>query len=335
MKLSQVKGNTWVIEANQLIPLYKLGDGRCVLLDTGLFEEREELEETLLSNCLTPAGVLCSHAHVDHCANNGYFQEKYGTKVALTFPEAGMCSSLLTLKCYFLTLSPGTVERESSCMLHTPDVIIPPADGPFSFCGSDFRIVHTPGHSSGHVCTVTPDNVCYTADALLSQELLGAKLPYNLSQEMAIHSREKLRGLDCGAYIMAHRGVCSGGEIGALIDGNQDLIRRRDEYVEEAKKEAERIRRQAEVDAKTIVGESEIARVARDKAREMVTQANDRSKAIINVANEYTDDALRRTEEAIQQALEEVRESRARFRAVSREKLQAQQARPEEQTGGK
>ena len=89
------------------------------------------------------------------------------------------------------------------------------------------------------------------------------------------------------------------------------------------------------MDAKTIVGESEIARVARDKAREMVTQANDRSKAIINVANEYTDDALRRTEEAIQQALEEVRESRARFRAVSREKLQAQQARPEEQTGGK
>ena len=115
----------------------------------------------------------------------------------------------------------------------------------------------------------------------------------------------------------------------------QDLIRRRDEYVEEAKKEAERIRRQAEVDAKTIVGESEIARVARDKAREMVTQANDRSKAIINVANEYTDDALRRTEEAIQQALEEVRESRSRFRAVSREKLQSQQARVEEQTGGK
>ena len=97
----------------------------------------------------------------------------------------------------------------------------------------------------------------------------------------------------------------------------------------------ERIRRQAELDAKTIVGESEIARVARDKAREMVTQANDRSKAIINVANEYTDDALRRTEEAIQQALEEVRDSRARFRAVSREKLQSQQAQAEEQSRGK
>ena len=231
MNLTHIKGNTWVIEANQLIPLYKLGDGRCVLLDTGLFEEREELEETLLSNGLTPAGVLCSHAHVDHCANNGYFQEKYGTKVALTFPEAGMCSSLLTLKCYFLTLSPGTVERESSCMLHEPDYFIPPNDGPFTLGGVKFQVVQTPGHSAGHICTITPDNVCYTADALLSRELLEAKLPYNLSQRMALDSREKLRGLGCGAYVMAHRGVCSGAEFNALIDANQELIHRRAEEI--------------------------------------------------------------------------------------------------------
>lgn len=231
MELTQVKGNTWVLEGVEYIPLYKLDDSRCVLLDSGLLQEREELEEALHAAGLRPVGVLCSHAHVDHCANNGYLQEKYGAKVALTFPEAGMCSSLLTLKCYFLTLSPGTVERESSCMIHTPDLYIPPADGLFSFCGAQFSIVHTPGHSSGHVCTVTPDNVCYTADALLSQELLGAKLPYNLSQEMAMDSREKLRGLGCDAYIMAHRGVCPGSEIGALIDANQELVRRRAEEI--------------------------------------------------------------------------------------------------------
>ena len=231
MKLTQVRGNTWVIEANQLIPLYRLDEKRCVLLDTGLPGEREEMENTLSEAGLTPVGVLCSHAHVDHCAGNGYLQEKYGTKIALTAPEAGMCASLLTLKCYFLTLSPGTVERESACMIHTPDVIIPPADGPFSFCGAEFRIVHTPGHSSGHICTVTPDNVCYTADALLSAELLTAKLPYNLSQRMALDSREKLRGLGCDFYIMAHRGICPGSEVGSLIDANQELIRRRAEEI--------------------------------------------------------------------------------------------------------
>ena len=108
------------------------------------------------------------------------------------------------------------------------------------------------------------------------------------------------------------------GQLPAELKKAQDLIRARDEYVENAKKEAEKIRRQADMDARTIVGESEITRVARDKAR-------------INVANEYTDDALRRTEEAIQMALEEIRESRSRFRSVSNEKLQAQQARLAEQ----
>ena len=79
--------------------------------------------------------------------------------------------------------------------------------------------------------------------------------------------------------------------------------------------------------------ESEITRIARDKAQQLLRQAGDRANGMIGVANEYTDDALRRTEEAIQMALEEIRESRARFRAVSNEKLQAQRAKLEEQRG--
>ena len=69
--------------------------------------------------------------------------------------------------------------------------------------------------------------MCYTADAVLSPELLNSKLPYDLSHRMAMDSREKLRGLDCDGYIMAHRGVCGRGELAELIDENQALIRRR------------------------------------------------------------------------------------------------------------
>ena len=227
MELTQVKGNTWVAEGMELIPLYKLDERRCVLLDTGLGEEREELEEALRSAGLTPAGVLCSHAHVDHCGNNRYFQETYGAQIALTGPEAGMCANLLTLKCYFLTLPPDMVAQRAAYMVHTPDVILPAGDGPVSFCGAEFQILHTPGHSAGHICAITPDNVCYTADAVLSPELLNSKLPYDLSHRMAMDSREKLRGLDCDGYIMAHRGVCGRGELAELIDENQTLIRRR------------------------------------------------------------------------------------------------------------
>lgn len=231
MKLSQVKGNTWVAEGMELIPFYKLDEHRCILLDTGLSEEREELEAALLENGLTPAGVLCSHAHIDHCGNSGYFQQKYHIPAALSAPEAAICQNLLTLKCYFLTLSPAMVEQESSCMIHTPDVLLPPQDGPFSFAGAEFTLIHTPGHSPGHVCTVTPDGVCYLADAVLSHELLGAKLPYNLSMAMCMKSREKLRGLPYDTYIIAHHGVCTGEELPHLLDENQALIRTRAEEI--------------------------------------------------------------------------------------------------------
>jgi glyoxylase-like metal-dependent hydrolase (beta-lactamase superfamily II) len=232
MKLTVVKRNTCDLEGEELIPLYKVGEDKCILLDTGLLIERQELEDSLHEYGLTPIGVLTSHAHVDHCANNGYLQEKYGTKIAMTFPEAGMCSTIMTLKCYFLTLTPGIVEQDSSCMVHRPDVIVPDTDGEFAFCGVTFRIVHTPGHSSGHIAIITPDNVCYVGDALLSRDRQNAKLPYALHHTAARASRDKLaRETACDYYIMAHRGICTGADLPSLVRDNNDLFLRRAEEI--------------------------------------------------------------------------------------------------------
>ena len=228
MKLTQVKGNTWVMEGNQLIPIYILpGGGHCVLMDTGLRKEREEIEQTLLDAGLVPDAVLCSHAHVDHCANNEYFQKKYHIPVALSAPEAGMASSILNLKCYRLLVSPDTAAEEMQDMVHTPDIMIPYVDWKLALGGVEFGIVTTPGHSSGHICIVTPDNVCYAGDAIMSREMLNAKLPYSLSIQHAMDSRQKLRTLGCDYFIMAHKGICRGDEIDQLIEDNHALILRR------------------------------------------------------------------------------------------------------------
>ena len=92
-----------------------------------------------------------------------------------------------------------------------------------------------------------------------------------------------------------------------------------------AKLEVEKMLRQAELDAKVIVSESETLQQARRKSSEIIRRAEERSKELYHVANTYTEDALRRTEEAIQAALDEVKESRVRFRATSNEQMQANQ----------
>ena len=106
----------------------------------------------------------------------------------------------------------------------------------------------------------------------------------------------------------------------------QELLAAREKFVDEAKRDVDRMMRQAELDAKTIVSESETIQLARQKSSEIIRRAEDRSKELYHVANTYTEDALRRTEEAIQAALSEVQESRARFRATSQELMQEQRA---------
>ncbi len=119
------------------------------------------------------------------------------------------------------------------------------------------------------------------------------------------------------------------GQLPSDLKKASDLIRARDEFVDNAKKEADKIRRQAELDAKTIVGESEIIRVAREKANEIIRRAEERSRSMITVTDEYTDDALRRAEEAMQMALDELRDSHTRYRNASAEQQRAQRAKLE------
>ena len=63
MELIQAKGDTWYLAAAELIPIYRLEGGRCILLDSGLESEREALSAALDRAGLTPVGVFGSHTH--------------------------------------------------------------------------------------------------------------------------------------------------------------------------------------------------------------------------------------------------------------------------------
>ena len=104
----------------------------------------------------------------------------------------------------------------------------------------------------------------------------------------------------------------------------QELLAAREKFVDDAKREVDRMMRQAELDAKSKVSDSEVLYAAKEQARQIVAKAEERSRQLYQVANEYAEDALARTEEAVQAALDEVRQSRVQFRSASAAKMQAQ-----------
>ena len=115
-------------------------------------------------------------------------------------------------------------------------------------------------------------------------------------------------------------------QLPAELKRAQELIRAKDEYVANAKRDVDRMMQKAELDAKSKVSESEVTNAAREKGHEIIRRAEERSREMYRVANEYTEDALRRTEEAIQMALDEIKQSRANFRSVSAEQMRRRQA---------
>mgnify|MGYP002555388726 CR=1 FL=1 len=95
------------------------------------------------------------------------------------------------------------------------------------------------------------------------------------------------------------------------------LVASRNDYIAAAKREAEVIRKQAEDQAKQMVAEDEVLAQAKQKANEMIRTAEERSRDLRKAANDYCEDALRRTEEAVAEAYDEIKKSRARFRALA------------------
>ena len=91
----------------------------------------------------------------------------------------------------------------------------------------------------------------------------------------------------------------------------------RADMLSSAKREAEAIRKAAEDKARQMVSEDVITLQAKQRANEMMQQAEERSRELKRSANEYCEDVLRRTEEAVAAAYDEIKKSRASFRAAA------------------
>ena len=94
------------------------------------------------------------------------------------------------------------------------------------------------------------------------------------------------------------------------------ILNARSEYVAAAKREADEIRKRAEIEAGQMTNEAQITSQARRKANDLIAQAEQQSKEVRRSANEYCVDVLRRAEEALSDAHEEMRQTHGRFVAA-------------------
>ena len=104
------------------------------------------------------------------------------------------------------------------------------------------------------------------------------------------------------------------------------IVESRNDLISQARREAEGILRQAQDQARQLVAQEAIYQEAKRRSEDLVNQTQNKINQLRKAGNEYMDDALRRTEETIAQALGQVQETRSRFRTITEAQEQRKKA---------
>jgi glyoxylase-like metal-dependent hydrolase (beta-lactamase superfamily II) len=217
---------------NELVNFYVVEDGtRLALVDAGLPGFRRQLE-TFLSERGRTLGdveaVLLTHAHGDHVgvaeavrtAGATVYVHDADAEMARTAKPQSREGSLLPYVRHGATWK-LLVGGARAGGMRTPKI----AEVTTFTEGADLdvpgrpRIVHTPGHSEGHVVFHFPDRGALLAgDAIVTwNPLTGRKGPqimpsaFNVSSAQALESLDRLEPLDAGVVLVGHGDPWTGG----------------------------------------------------------------------------------------------------------------------------
>ena len=109
------------------------------------------------------------------------------------------------------------------------------------------------------------------------------------------------------------------------------IVESRNELIGQARREAETLIRQAQENAAQLVSEEAIYQEAKRQCQEMIAQTQNRMSELRKLSTDFMDEALMRTQEAIAASLEDVRDTRMKFKALCEAQENRAAAEQEEQ----
>ena len=93
------------------------------------------------------------------------------------------------------------------------------------------------------------------------------------------------------------------------------LVSARDEFISNAKREAESVRKLAEEKARTMVQSQEVYRVAQQQSAEMISGAQAKSEQLRLAASKYAQEILKNTASAVQNTADQLKKQCDEFQA--------------------
>lgn len=181
-----------------------IGEQKCVLIDTGMgISNIKEITDTLTDK---PIVAIPTHTHWDHIGGLKEFDEFYLHEIEVPWLNGEFPLSLDYIKSLVIEIpfkQPKSFNLENYTIFQgIPTMILKDGDE-IDLGNRQLKVIHTPGHSPGHICLYEADREwLYTGD-LVYMDKLTAFFP--TSDPVAYkQSIDKIRKLDVKKILSSH-----------------------------------------------------------------------------------------------------------------------------------
>jgi glyoxylase-like metal-dependent hydrolase (beta-lactamase superfamily II) len=117
-----------------------------VIIDPGAYEvfEKNEITSYINSNGINIKYILLTHGHIDHIMGNKWAKDTFNVHVMMNEEDMPLIDRAMEQGAMFGVSFPQPPK---------PDVMIKEGDS-VKFSNTEFKLLHTPGHSPGSICFV-------------------------------------------------------------------------------------------------------------------------------------------------------------------------------------
>lgn len=223
--LTRLADSSYYIPSPSNVGLY-VKDNKVILIDSGNDKESgRQILKLLREKKWELSLIINTHSNADHIGGNEFLQKRTDCRIASTAMEAALINHPV-LESTILNGGFPHKRLRNKFLLAKPSVVTDLIPNSSKILNTQLQAVALPGHFLDMIAIETPDKVLFTADSVVSEEILS-KYHIHFLHDVKSHfeTLEMLKKREDTLFVPSHGKPVGLSEFKALVDFNENKIR--------------------------------------------------------------------------------------------------------------
>jgi len=225
LTLTQLSDSTFYIPSPSNVGLY-IQDNKATLIDSGNDKEAgRQILKLLKEHNLELSLIINTHSHADHIGGNEFLQKRTGCRIAAAALEADLIQHPL-LESTILNGGFPHLRLRNKFLLAKASTVTDIIQNSGRITGTSLSAVPVPGHFLDMIAVESSDGVLFTADSIISEDILS-KYHIHFLYDVKAHfeTLNMLKNRDDKLFVPSHGKPVNQDDFRSLVDYNEHKIR--------------------------------------------------------------------------------------------------------------